>query len=124
MTKKKDETIMDDILDPRELSRQRRRSRMRDADIEMGACCGSLPFMFVLVLVGVFSGHFSLIFLSLGILVLVNFFPWRKSMKALFSKLLGWNVTRMKVDAIANYLKVRFLLVPEHYECEDIETKK
>lgn len=36
-------------------------------------------------------------------------------------RLLGLHVVNMKLSAIANYLKVKFVHVPESYRCEEIE---
>ena len=33
-------------------------------------------------------------------------------------KALGINIVNMKLEALARHLKVKFLHVPEHYECE------
>jgi len=42
-------------------------------------------------------------------------------MKEILLKVTGIRVINMKLQALAEYLKVRFVHVPEHYKCEEIK---
>lgn len=41
-----------------------------------------------------------------------------KTMLKLLGDYLGVRTISMKLDAVANYLKVKFIHIPEHYECK------
>ncbi len=44
-----------------------------------------------------------------------------KIMKEAFMKYTGIRTINMKLQALTDYLKVKFIHVPEHYECEEIK---
>ena len=54
--------------------------------------------------------------IAVGVLPL----PGRKAMLRTVKGWLGINVIGMKIDALAKYLKVNFMHIPEHYECQKI----
>jgi hypothetical protein len=56
------------------------------------------------------------VILGVGTLLLI-IFQGENIMKAI-KNLLGLNVLKMKLDAMAKHLKLKFTHIPEHYKCE------
>lgn len=61
--------------------------------------------------------------LILNLLVFFNILPIRRITMHHIKKYLGINVIEMKMAALANYIKVNFIHVPEHYQCEAKEAE-
>lgn len=65
------------------------------------------------------------VFIVLGLIAIgVLPLPGRNAMLRTMKRWLGVDVVNMKLNAVATYLKVSFLHIPEHYECEKLPRKR
>ena len=90
----------------------------------MGAMNGITWMLMFFVIYAVLMQMLWIMPLIFGVLILTmfNIFPFRRNMmKDAILKLTGIRIINMKLPALADYLKVEFIHIPEHYKCEKTE---
>lgn len=88
----------------------------------MVGMCFTASFLLVVVAVKQILWLVAPIFLF-GLLVPITanlIMKGENAMLTSIKKALGINVINMKLEALAKHLKVKYLHVPEHYECKKI----
>ena len=100
------------------------RKRMMEFEFRMGCLYGALGLYLVLFFTLIFSGLYSRIVILFSsyfiIIVLLSILGRRDVMFTWLKEWLGIKHITMKMEALASYLKVKFVHVPEHYECQKV----
>jgi hypothetical protein len=102
------------------------RQREKDFHYEMGLVYGMSFATAVCMVVGALFGFvnftlFCMLFGMTGVLCIKIIIKGDRMMINVIKNALGIKKINMKLQAIAEYLKVKFVHIPEHYECHELE---
>jgi hypothetical protein len=89
----------------------------------MGWQCSMITLCPIGTIVLVYTGHINLLLGFLGMCLILGLMNpvilGGHTMKTI-KRLLGITAVNGKLEALAKHMKVRFNLIPEHYECEKV----
>jgi len=102
-----------------------RMNRRENGRIKSYQHCGRLEAFIAVALIGLFvwmvvSSLWILIAVILAIYFGLPMIKEQSKMKDVILRITGIRIINMKLSALAEYLKIRFIHVPEHYKCEEI----
>ncbi len=106
------------------------KQKRRDFDALMGASTVIPIIMIGLVIFFISKAMvdaviFTIIFLGVLGLLIHNVIPIRSISMEMIKRVFGIRVIEMKLVALAKFLKIDYLHVPEHYECmKEVKVKK
>lgn len=105
---------------PSEILRNRRK-QMKQDDFEASVFGGMIVLGIVVAVFMVFKLLFWAILAFVAIFLIPTLMKRRIIMKDFLARITGVRIVNMKLSAVADYLKVAFKHIPEHYICEKTE---
>ena len=105
------------------------RQREKEFAYETGLLYGMALATMICMIAGILFGFvkfmfFCMLFGMAGVLFIKLIIKGDKMMISAIKNVLGIKKINMKLQAFAEYLKVKLVHIPEHYECRELQTKK